>query len=59
MSESIQPEKYRDLDTVACEVARILVDENIHYLLVGGYATSLVAGNRITTISHHTMVEIS
>ncbi|GLI77841.1 hypothetical protein PoHVEF18_006137 [Penicillium ochrochloron] len=49
MSEPVSPDQYRDFDAVACEVARILARENVHFLLVGGYATTLVAGNRMTS----------
>ncbi|KAJ5406685.1 hypothetical protein PENPOL_c004G02284 [Penicillium polonicum] len=40
--------EFNHLDAAATSLSRALQSENIHYLFLGGYATGLIGGHRIT-----------
>jgi hypothetical protein len=42
--------QFNHLDAAATSLTRALHSENIRYLFLGGYATGLIGGNRITEV---------
>lgn len=44
------PSNFRHLDATASRLSSALRDANIYHLFLGGYATGLLSGNRITGV---------